>query len=249
MEGDLEQLGNPALGLMTTEKNMLVYNSSIAKKIAKNFPYKGNLLEFGAGIGTLATLFKITEGLKPKCLEIDPNFKCILVNRGFKCYDNVQQIDELFDGVYTSNVLEHIEDDVHALQQIKSVMKPQSNLVVYVPAFQCLYSPWDNSVGHHRRYNKKELLFKLDTAGFDVTKFIYVDTLGFFAAFAARIFGYKKSTKIKGEKIANYHVADERVLILYDRLFYRVSRIFDFIGFRYIFGKNILAVAKVKKNI
>jgi len=249
MEDDLDQLGDPAWDLMNTERSLLVYNSSIAKKIAKNFPYKGNLLEFGAGIGTLATLFKTTKGLKPKCLEIDPNLKRILVDRGFKCYDNIQQIDELFDGVYTSNVLEHIEDDVHALQQIRSVMKPQSNLVVYVPAFQCLYSSWDNSVGHRRRYNKKELLFKLDVAGFDVTKVIYVDALGFFASFAARIFGYKKSTEVKDEKIANYHVADPRILILYDRLLYRVSRIFDFIGFRYIFGKNILAVAKVKKNI
>jgi len=73
--------------------------------------------------------------------------------------------------------------------------------------------------------------------------------LGFFASFAARLLGYKKSTELKDEKIANYHVADARVLILYDRLFYRVSRIFDFIGFRYVFGKNILAVAKMKKNI
>jgi SAM-dependent methyltransferase len=235
--------------LMNTERCMLIYNSSIAKKISKNFPCKGNLLEYGAGIGTLATLFQATKGLKPKCLEVDLNLKRVLVDRGFKCYDNIQQIDELFDGVYTSNVLEHIEDDVHVLQQIRSVMKPQSNLVVYVPAFQCLYSSWDNSVGHHRRYNKKELLFKLDVAGFDVTKVIYVDTLGFFASFVARIFRYKKSAELKDEKIASYHVADARVLIFYDRLFYRVSRIFDFIGFRYIFGKNILAVAKVKKKI
>ena len=234
---------------MTTERCMRVYNASIAKKISKSFPCKGNLLEYGAGIGTLATLFEAREGLKPKCLEIDPDLKRVLVERGFKCYDNIEQIDELFDGVYTSNVLEHIEDDVRSLKQIRSVMKPQSNLVVYVPAFQCLYSSWDNSVGHHRRYNKKELLSKLDVAGFDVTKVIYVDTLGFFASFAARIFGYKKSNELKDEKIANYHVADARVLILYDRLLYRVSRIFDFIGFRYIFGKNILAVAKVKKNI
>ena len=234
---------------MTTERCMLVYNASLSKKIYKSFPCKGNLLEYGAGIGTLATLFEAREGLKPKCIEIDPNLKRVLVERGFKCYDNIDQIDELFDGVYTSNVLEHIEDDVGSLKKIRSVMKPQSNLVVYVLAFQCLYSLWDNSVGHRRRYNKKELLFKLDVAGFDVTKVIYVDTLGFFASFAARIFGYKKSTEVKDEKMANYHVADARVLILYDRLLYRVSRIFDFIGFRYIFGKNILAVAKVKKNI
>ena len=62
-------------GLMNTEKCMLIYNLSIVKKIAKNFPCKSNLLEFGAGIGTLATLLKTSEGLKPKCLEIDPNFK------------------------------------------------------------------------------------------------------------------------------------------------------------------------------
>ncbi len=79
--------------LMNTERCMLIYNSSIAKKIAKNFPYKGNLLEFGAGMGTLATLFKTIKGLKPKCLEIDPNLRRILVDRGFKCYDNIEQID------------------------------------------------------------------------------------------------------------------------------------------------------------
>ena len=248
MEDDLDQLGDPAWDLMNIEKSMLVYNASTAKKIAKNFPYKGNLLEFGAGIGTIATLFTTSKGLKPKCLEIDPNLKRILVDRGFKCYDNIQQIDELFDGVYTSNVLEHIEDDVHTLQQIRLVMKTQSNLVVYVPAFQCLYSSWDASVGHRRRYDKKELLLKLNSAGFEVIKIYYVDALGFFASFAARILRHRASTKLNDEKAANYHVASPLVLFIYDRLFYRVSRIFDFIGFRYIFGKNILAVAKVREK-
>ncbi len=60
---------------MTTERCMRVYNASISKKIFKSFPCKGNLLDFGAGIGTLATLFEVREGLKPKCLEIDPILK------------------------------------------------------------------------------------------------------------------------------------------------------------------------------
>ncbi|SVE37517.1 uncharacterized protein METZ01_LOCUS490371, partial [marine metagenome] len=38
--------------LMTTERCMRVYNASISKKIFKSFPCKGNLLEYGAGIGT-----------------------------------------------------------------------------------------------------------------------------------------------------------------------------------------------------
>jgi len=233
--------------LMNMERCMPIYNSSIVKNISEYFPRKANLLDYGAGIGTLATLFEAREGLKPKCLEIDSNLKRVLVGRGFECYDNVQQVNELFDGVYTSNVLEHINNDVHALKQIRSIMKPQSNLVIYVPAFKCLYSSWDASVGHHRRYDKKEILFKLDAAGFEVTKNFYVDSLGFFASFAARIFGYKRSTELD-EKTVNYHVTDARVLIFYDRLIYRVSRFFDFIGFRYILGKNIFVVAKVKKK-
>lgn len=247
MMDKIDETAHGVDGLMNTEKCMLIYNSSIVRKIAKHLPCKGNVLEFGAGIGTLAILFKTTEGLKPKCLEVDPNLKRVLVDRGFECYDNIHQIDELFDGVYTSNVLEHIKDDAYALKQIRSVMMPESNLVIYVPAFKCLYSPWDASVGHLRRYEKGELLSKLDAAGFEVTKIIYVDALGFFASFIARIIGYKKSAALKDEKTVNYHVAEPRVLIFYDRLIYRVSQIFDFIGFRYIFGKNILAVAKVKK--
>jgi hypothetical protein len=235
--------------LINLERCMLIYNFTIVKKICENFPRKENVLDYGAGIGTLAILFETREGLKPKCLENDSNLKCILMARGFECYDNTQQIDELFDGIYTSNVLEHINDDVNALKQIGSVMKLQANLVLYVPAFKCLYSSWDASVGHYRRYNKKELILKLDAAGFDVQKIFYVDTLGFFASFAARIFGYKKSPYLKDEKTTNYHVANSWVLIFYDRLIFRVSQFLDFIGFRYILGKNIFAVAKLKKKI
>jgi|TARA_B100000959_G_C14764227_1_gene534686 hypothetical protein len=68
-------------------------------------------------------------------------------------------------------------------------------------------------------------------------------------SFAARIFEYKKSSKLEDEGDVNYHVADSRVLVLYDRLMYRVSRICDYIGLRHIFGKNIPAVAKLKKNM
>jgi len=42
---------------------------------------------------------------------------------------------------------------------------------------------------------------RLDAAGFEVTKIIYIDTLGFFAAFIARIFGYKKSADLKDKKM------------------------------------------------
>jgi hypothetical protein len=87
--------------LMNTERCLLVYNSSIWKKISKNFACKGSLLEISAGIGTIATLFEAREGIKPKFLEIDTNLKHVIMERGFKCYNNIEQIDELFDGVYT----------------------------------------------------------------------------------------------------------------------------------------------------
>ena len=49
--------------------------------------------------------------MKPECLEIDDSLRNMLINRGFKCYDKPGSITKTYSGIYTSNVLEHIEND------------------------------------------------------------------------------------------------------------------------------------------
>jgi SAM-dependent methyltransferase len=85
-----------------------------------------------------------------------------------------------FDSVVSSEVLEHIDDDLKALQIMYSVLKPNGTLVLDTPAFNFLYSPLDKKIGHYRRYTKKTLQEVLEKAGFEVEEIRYWNLIGFF---------------------------------------------------------------------
>ncbi len=82
------------------------------------------------------------------------------------------------------NVLEHIEDDVLALQNAFNLLKPGGTLITEVPAGKYLYDSYDTELHHFRRYSASELQSKLTKAGFKVCRKSH---LGFvlFPAFAA----------------------------------------------------------------
>ena len=65
------------------------------------------------------------------------------------------------DYVYSINVLEHIENDEEVLQEIYNVLAFNGKLLIYVPAFQFLWTGLDDQVKHFRRYTKKSLSNKL----------------------------------------------------------------------------------------
>ena len=100
-----------------------------------------------------------------------------MLDRNFICYKNLEEINKTYDVVYTSNVLEHIEDDVSTLKQLHSKIKVNGLLAIYVPAFMCLYNQLDSSVGHYRRYEKDELVKKLLEANFNIKECMMVDKL------------------------------------------------------------------------
>ncbi|MFT3852521.1 MAG: class I SAM-dependent methyltransferase [Ilumatobacteraceae bacterium] len=86
--------------------------------------------------------------------------------------------DATFDRVITSEVLEHIQDDVRAIGELQRVLKPGGTFAATVP------SEWPEKVnwrlsdeyhapksvgGHVRIYSSTELKAKLRSAGLDVT--------------------------------------------------------------------------------
>ena len=66
---------------------------------------------------------------------------------------------QTFDIVIMLDVLEHIEDDAAFLQQeVVPRLKPESTLVISVPAHPSLFTSHDTFLGHYRRYTRGQLL-------------------------------------------------------------------------------------------
>lgn len=81
--------------------------------------------------------------------------------------------DKSFNLVVAADLLEHIEDDVKAIQQMRRVLKKGGFLIVTVPAHKFLWSEHDEALGHRRRYTRNELLTKLKTVGFEIKRINY----------------------------------------------------------------------------
>ncbi|MFH1685461.1 MAG: class I SAM-dependent methyltransferase [Candidatus Micrarchaeota archaeon] len=88
-----------------------------------------------------------------------------------------------FDIVLVSDVLEHIQDDAAAIAESFRILKPSGKLIVFVPAFDFLWSGHDEVLAHHRRYSAKTLNEKLMSAGFLIRRtsywnfFLFIPTL------------------------------------------------------------------------
>lgn len=71
-------------------------------------------------------------------------------------------------GIGIFDVLEHIDDDVAFLEQLRYHLRPDGRLYITVPAFNALWSSEDEAAGHYRRYRQSTLRAALDRAGFAV---------------------------------------------------------------------------------
>ena len=79
------------------------------------------------------------------------------------------------------NVLEHIDDDGEALRQIFARLRPGAHLIIWVPAFQLLFSEFDRKIGHHRRYRVRGLKSLVQQSGFSVVRARYANFPGWFS--------------------------------------------------------------------
>ena len=137
------------------------------------------VLEVGSGTGNI-TQFLCAEGREVTATDVVPNY-CNELKRLFGDNPNVRIgkfdltakapedfVANPFDSVVCLNVIEHIENDLFALAQIRDSLAPGGKLALLVPAHRFLYGAFDRAVGHYRRYEKRELASKLEKTGFTV---------------------------------------------------------------------------------
>ena len=68
------------------------------------------------------------------------------------------------------NVLEHINDDERALNEANKLLKKDGLLILEVPSGKFLFDEYDKKLLHFRRYNMKDLIEKIEKAGFKIEK-------------------------------------------------------------------------------
>ena len=221
--------------LVNTENGLIGYSTSIIRKFYKNLKLSENsrILEFGAGTGFLAELFRSEYKINPICVELDPNLCETIKTKNFECFQTLSEVKGKFEYIYTSNVLEHIENDIEILIELRQTLNSKGLIAIYVPAHPVLFSTMDKTVGHVRRYTKRELVSKAKNAGFEVKKVQYDDFLGFFASLTVKIIGYNKGA-----------LGSTKSLQFYDKVIYPISAILDSVGFRKLLGKNLLLICQ-----
>jgi 2-polyprenyl-3-methyl-5-hydroxy-6-metoxy-1,4-benzoquinol methylase len=153
-------------------------------------PYLGrSVLEVGAGHGDLTSRL-LLEGrevtatdLSKRCVELLDERYAAQARFDTRCCD----LDELvgdpgqrarYDSAVLVNVLEHIDRDVHALEQVRELVRPGGHVLVYAPAFEGLYSEYDRRIGHFRRYRRAHLVEVADRAGLEIVTARYVNSIG-----------------------------------------------------------------------
>lgn len=113
-----------------------------------------------------------------------------------------------WDAAFLLDVIEHLPDDVGALKQVRAALKPGGRLFVTVPAFNSLWSTYDDRWGHVRRYRKPDFVKVARAAGFRLRRARYFQF--FLSPFylMSRI-GLPKASEMTPEQIRQF---DEKML-------------------------------------
>lgn len=160
------------------------------------------LLDVGCGTGSNLAVF----GRKTDAVGVDLSSEalrfCRLRDIESVALTPVERLpfpDGAFDVITALDMLEHTDDDLAALTELRRVCKPGGLLICTVPAYGFLWSEHDEALKHRRRYTAHELRNKLSLTGFDTERTSYFITLLFFPILAMRIAQglFKKSTHPK----------------------------------------------------
>ncbi|MFI4985659.1 MAG: class I SAM-dependent methyltransferase [Solirubrobacterales bacterium] len=82
-----------------------------------------------------------------------------------------------FDLSVCLDVIEHLDDDLGALRELRRVLAPGGSLLVTVPAYQWLWSGHDEVNHHRRRYTRRSLQRVAEQAGWKQVRTTYFNSL------------------------------------------------------------------------
>ena len=161
---------------LETNNFWFVARNRLIRWLAQSYlPTNGSYLEVGCGTGfVLQMLHKTFSNWKIYATEAQPEGiefarKRVPADVSFFQMDACHMpFRDEFDVIGAFDVIEHIHDDVAAIAQIHSALKPGGYFILSVPQHMFLWSKYDEVGCHFRRYSAAEIESKLKMAGFSI---------------------------------------------------------------------------------
>ena len=224
------------LDLFAKAKNWKKYWS---KKVKPHI--NGKVLEIGAGIGQNNIFLHNSKVSSWTCVEPDyylyqkintaKEQKHSLIDRSI--LGTLKDVPvEKFDCILYIDVLEHIENDQKEILDCIPYLNEGAKIITLSPAYNQLFSNFDRSLGHFRRYNTNSLK-ALQARELKLIEIKYLDSMGLCLNLANR-FILKSSLPTKKQ------------IFFWDKIIVPISLLLDFILY-YKIGKSVIGIYELRK--
>jgi SAM-dependent methyltransferase len=186
----IDKVGEAALELFAESP---AYNELLWSTLTSLGSVEGRVLEVGCGIGTITSLILAEPAVTSvHGIDLDPAYvdralahcsderltACASSLEEFDSETQSAAVDASFDRIVCSNVLEHIEDDVAAMQDFARLLRPGGKVLLLVPAHPWLFSSLDENLSHFRRYRKTDFEALAAKSGLRLARTRHFNPLG-----------------------------------------------------------------------
>ena len=201
---------------------------------------RGRVLEVGAGMGTFSNEILKSRELTLTACEPDRRMANSLaqamMGRAQVVAGGIHDVPEAagpFDAVVYIDVMEHIEDDRAEVAAAAGRLASRGVLAIAGPAHRWLYSPFDASIGHYRRYDRRSVEALISSCdGLELERFQYFDSVGMILS-------------LGNKWLSRQRLPTRRQVMFWNDVVLPVSRQLDRL-LAYRLGKSFVAIARRK---
>lgn len=217
-------------------------------RLLKQFDRDMSILEIGCSGGPLVRLLQRKGFTKVAGIDINEcsvQFSRSLGDADIRVADGCSTGfgDGQFDMLIASDVLEHIDEPLRGLHEWLRILKPRGCAIVFVPAFQFLWSGHDEVNRHYQRYTKHEIISLLEQAGFTIERAAYWNFCLFFPASFVRTMRriFKRQ---QGEEEGSDLAASGKIVNKILEVILKFENRLLALGLNFPFGLSVFAIAR-----
>ena len=186
-------------------KILTSFVADICRRVTDRRP---RILDVGCGTG--ANLLMLSQFGDAEGVDISEDALAFCRERGLEkvrlgAGEKLPYDDGTFDLVTALDVVEHMDDDLAGLREMRRVLRPGGRVLLFVPTFMFLWGVQDDVSNHRRRYRLPELQRVLEQAGFEIERTTYANITFFLPILLMR--KLMRLTGIKAESENNINVS------------------------------------------